>query len=269
MDVARAPLPLLRSSFAVLLWLLALTVVVGVLLGDRDPLALDAVVATLTRILRATAFASLGVGIVAVLFWPPFLPGLRLWLRRSKDRMSVDQRPLHEANARLKHFENAADHLTAGRTWLRMGAFRQALPHLVRSVELDGDSAQGRYQLGLALFGIGQLEAACQQLGRAVAIDPSHAFGDALLVHGLALERGGKGEAAEAALAQHEARFGASRRADLARARIALQRGDAAAAARLLARASRPPEGGMKLPPEEALARAKARVLRLRSGVGA
>ncbi|MFO1052625.1 MAG: tetratricopeptide repeat protein [Planctomycetota bacterium] len=256
-----------RVLFALLLWAGVAAILWIVVEGDRAPTATDAVVATASRFLGN---ALLGAGVVlalGVLAWPPFLPSLRLAWRKLREQTRVDQRPMHDALARLAHFDNAADHLTVGRTLFRMGNARNALPHLAKSIELDPQSAAAHFFAGQALAKLGQLPLACEQLSLAVQIEPDHGFGDAILLLGTTLARADRGDAAESVLAQHEARFGSVRRADVVRAKLALARGDREAAARFVARAARPMEKSPMVNPEELLARAQARVMAMRLGV--
>lgn len=256
----------LRASFAVVLWGAAAVVLAIVVLGDGDPQGVADAVDAMAGIAGQLGLGALLAALAAILLWPPVVPGLRLLLRRLKDRMSVDQRPLVEAQARLAHFANAADFLTVGKTCLRMGDVKRALPALVRAVEIDPSSPGACAALGQAFFAAGDLKNAVGALGHAVELDESQGFGDALLLLGTALGRLARHDEAEAVLARHEARFGASRRADLVRANAARARGDGAAAMRFLDRAARPIETTGPVPIEERYARAKARVAKLRGG---
>jgi tetratricopeptide (TPR) repeat protein len=261
------PLPrpvALRASLAIALWTLVLAILALVLLGDRDPVGALRVV---TRVFDLAGIAMIALALVAlaaVLLWPPSILAVRIWLRRQKDKLGVDERPLVEAQARLAHFENAADLLTLGRGWLRRGEAKRAATALARAVELDAQSPSACWLLGEALRELGDLPNAAAALRRAVELDESIGFGAALLAYGTLLERLGEATGAEAVLARHEARHGPSRRADLVRARAARARGDHAAAAAFVERAARPIESQGPVPLEERHARACARVERLR-----
>lgn len=261
------PLPrpvALRASLAIALWALALAILALVLLGDRDPVGALEVA---TRGLDAAGSLAIAVAVAAlaaVLLWPPSILAMRIWLQRQKEKLGVDERPLQEAQARLAHFENAADLSTLGRGWLRRGDAKRAATALARAVELDPQSAGICWLLGEALRELGDLRGAAAALRRAVELDETIGFGAALLAWGTVLERLGDPSAAEAVLSRHEARHGPSRRADLVRARAARARGDRAAAAAFLERAARPIETQGPVPLEERYARACARVARLR-----
>ena len=98
--------------------------------------------------LAPTAAVAL-VTLAALVLYPPFLPTAKLALRRLRSRLGTDLGPLREAEGRLRNFETAADHLTAGRVLYHQGRLHEALPHLIRAVEIDPRHAASRYQLGL------------------------------------------------------------------------------------------------------------------------
>lgn len=266
MDATPRPRIAARTAFAALLWIAAAVTIALVIGGHAAPLTTvqvaDVVALWLGRLVLGVAIA----GAVALLLWPPAVPWLRLQWRRARDRMNVDRGPLLEAQSRLQHLETSRDHLTVGRSLLRMGQGPRAIPHLVRAYELENDSAQAAHLLGLALFEVGAVTDARRALERAVAIDPSHGFGDALLALGRTLERLGEDAEAERVLAQHEERYGPAPRADLLRARVLGRLGQRDRARALLERAAAPPKDRGLESPDNALARARARVAR--RGVG-
>jgi tetratricopeptide (TPR) repeat protein len=255
-----------RAVFAALLWGTALSVLALVLAGHAAPLATDRIGGAILGGLSDALAIGIGLGLVALMLWPPFVPWLRVRFRRVRERMSVDRRPLLESLGRLAHFESAHDHLTAGRVLLRMGQAPRAWPHLERAFALDRESAAAAYLAGLALFELGAFPAARNALAHAVALEPEHAFGDALWAFGRTLAKLGAEAEAEQVLARHEARFGPSPRVDLLRARLARRRGEAGRARELLDRAATPPKDRGLQAPEDALARAQARVAGGRRG---
>lgn len=255
----------IRSIFAVVLWAAALTPPALIVLAERDPLMAITLWRGAVRVATALGLGVLGAGVLGLLLCPPFLPGLRLGWRRVKRRLTVDPAPLMEALGRLKHFENAEDHLTAGRVLAEQGKLREALEHLGRAVELDPERLAPRYELGVVLAGVNP-ETAARILEDVVRADERHAFGEALLLLGVCLERIGEHRRAAEALARHEELFGENRRALLHRGRALARLGDRETALELLRRAARVPGDHERLDPEDALARALARVELLRKG---
>ncbi|MGA0058955.1 MAG: tetratricopeptide repeat protein [Planctomycetota bacterium] len=239
-------------------------------LAHAEPDLALAIAVPLGTLLGGLASYVLPAIALALLAWPPFLPGLRLWLARVRDRMSVDQGPMLTAQDRLRHFETAPDHVTVGLAQLRLGQAGKAIPHFGRALQLEPTHVAARFHLGRALLQVGALDKARLALADVVRIDPAHAFGRALLELAEACERTGDDATAERILADHERSHGPHRRADLARGRLALQRGDREAARVFLDRAAAPPGAGTRrLTPDEAFDRARARVLRWRIAGGA
>ena len=257
---------LITRSFAGVLWLCALVPVALYFIHLSSPEAATRGVMAVGSALRWMLLGGAVAATVALVIYPPFLPGVRLSLRRLRTRLGTNLAPLREAEGRLQHFQTPADHLTAGRVLFQQGRLREALPHLVAAIELDPRHAGARYQLGLALIQARQLQGAAEQLAAAVQIDADHAFGNALLELGVVLERGNAGEQAVEALQRHTAKFGPDRRAMLhqARALTRLDRRDEAV--ELLRQAAQPPEDGRSMTLENQLARSQARVALLSGG---
>jgi len=260
--------PKIRIALVIALFVLALVAPVLMVLGSAAPvLAVD--MSLFLR--RAALWGSIGIvatGVLLALAWPPFLPGIRLGLRRALARMGTDQRPYYEALARLEHLETAKGHLDVARMAHHMGNLRRALPHAVRAVELDPDLAAARFLLVRVLREVGQLEEAERQARIVVRDDRDHAFGAAQVELGRILLQAGKPEEAIEVLREHD-RTNAATRASAALLGQAYQRsGDRDRAREWMERAARQPDDGEHMPPEDALVRAKARVW-LRGGGGA
>lgn len=256
----------LRTGFAVLLGLAAVWPLALIALHEASPAQAAGLAGQAAQVLRGVGWGAGGMAAAGMVLYPPFLPWLRVQYETLRRRMSVEQGPAVQARGRLAHFENPDDHLTVGRTALAMGQNAQALPHLVRAVELDPSHAGARYFLGRALLSIGQLEPAIEQLRTATAQDEDHAFGAAQLELAFALERAQQDEEALATFARHADRHGDNRRALLARARILRRLGRGDEAKTLLQEAAAPPRAGEPLSKQEQLARARAKVALWRGG---
>jgi tetratricopeptide (TPR) repeat protein len=170
------------------------------------------------------------------------------------------------ARERLAHLETAPDHLVVARTHLDMGSIERALPHLARALEIEPESLSARFLLGRSLLRLGQIPAATAQLAVVVQQDETHAWGDGLLELAAALEHAGHDTEALSLLERHAERIGANRRAMLARARILGRLGRRDEARALLVQAAEAPPTKQRLSPDEALARARARVALWRGG---
>jgi tetratricopeptide (TPR) repeat protein len=257
------------AAVAVLCALSGTALVLAVLAHASPALALQ-IVEPLGALLGSLATYAVPVVGLLLVAWPPFVPGLRLWLARMKDRMSVDQGPMLTAQDRLRHLETAPDHVTVGLAQLRLGQATRAIPHFGRALALEPAHIAARFHLGRALLQVGALEEAKLALAEVVRTDPGHAFGRAMLELAEACERTGDDATADRILVDHERAHGPQRRAALARGRIALRRGDRETARAYLDQAAaRPQAGSRRLTPDEAFDRARARVLRWRCGGGA
>ncbi len=260
MDAPPQRLQPLRILLAVLLYAVAGAVAAVILIGRRDPIGVGATVGTIAEVAWTVAVYVVITATVLALFWPPFLPWLRVKWREVHDNVDHDAALLREAASRLQHFDNAPDRLTLGKELVARRDFARAIPQLVRAVELDPESLTAQQLLGRALLGHGEAEKAATLLRAVVERDEDHAFGDSLKVLGEALIASGHDDEAERVLARHEEKFGPLRSVDFLRAQIAHRRGDTARARDLFERAAAPRDGKRKLPPEEALARGRARV---------
>ena len=255
-----------RALFAALLWGGAAFPVLLWAVSLASPLAAVRVAAGAEVTARYGCLAIAGLAVIALLFYPPFLPGLRLFLRSTRLRLGTDLGPLREAQERLRHLESAAEHLNAGRILFQNGKTMESMRHLRRAVELDGEHMGTRYWLGLALARAGDLRGAAEQLGRVVQQDPRHAFGGAMQELGVVLERGGGEAQAVQVLELHEREFGPNRRTAYHRALARGRLGDRQGASADLRAAAAPPASGHAMTLEDELMRARARVALWRGG---
>jgi tetratricopeptide (TPR) repeat protein len=245
-----------------LLWALALTPL-ALIAGAELLHAPTATAAIADRAGRIVGTASYGAAILAglaLLVWPPALPGLRLALRGMRSRLSVDHARMLGALQRLKEFETGSDHRDVARARLQLGDAKGALPHAVRAVELEPQSLQHRLLFSRIALRSGHVPEARAQLEAIVEREENFAFGDALVLLAEARRRSGEPEAALAALTRHAAHNGDRRDVALQRARLLERLGRADEAAAALALAVRPPAEGERLDLDQQYARALARV---------
>jgi tetratricopeptide (TPR) repeat protein len=248
-----------RLCFAFALWFAAaIPVLIYGAYAVSPSLAVRAAHA-ISRGVEWLLWGTLLVGVLLALVYPPFFPGIRLWLRRAKLRLSVSEAPLQQALARLRSFENPDDHLVAGRAFRERGSLPRALPHLLRAVQLAPEHVSARYQLALALLEVGQVEEAISQLGIVLERDERHAYGQPFIQLASALVRAGRHARALDALQRHAALHGETREAACLAARIHTFLGERDAARAALERAASPPAQGQRMTLEEEYARGKAR----------
>ncbi|MHC5065074.1 MAG: tetratricopeptide repeat protein [Planctomycetota bacterium] len=255
-----------RGSFAIFLWILAVIPPLILLIDASSPIRADQLAHLAATALIMLGWFCLGSGLFTVLTYPPLVPGLRLWLRRLRTRMSIDQGPILAARGRLKHLETADDHLLIALSTFDMGNLRAAMPHLLRAIELDGENLKARYYLARCYRHLGQIPLALDQLSFVVQREEGHAFGRAVLEFAVCLERVHQDAPALEALDRFEQIAGANRESSLLRARLlrSQERHDESLA--VLRQAARAPEPGKPFPLEESLARAKARFALWRGG---
>ncbi len=259
----------IRKIFAVLLFAGALVPVAMVSLNDADPI--DNLVFWVHAgelVTRVGFYAAFGAG-AAALIYPPAIPLLKLRFTQAWRRLGTDRGPLYEGIARLRHLETHDERLKVGRTARQLGETQLAVENLYRAYELDPTHTTGRYQLALVMAEIGRFEDAANLLLALVHDDEKHAFGDALFQLGKALFRMHRDPEAVAVLRRHQQLFPGSRQAHLLLARALAETNAMDAAREQLAAARRPVSGDERLSPEEALARARAKVTFLRAGTSA
>lgn len=262
-----------RLAGALVLWSLA-GVSAAILWSSRsDPIGAHDLLQAALHYGGQAALVSAGLGLVLTIAWPTTLPWLRHRFSGFRRRAGVDQQPLTEAMSRLEHFDNAPDHLTAARVYVALGQFPQAVPHLVKAVELEPDNTLALYQLGRSISLAGDASNGQRYLAEAVRRDPEIGFGEALHDLAAAAWRAGDDATVERAGAEHERRFGPEPRVDLLRAKAAKRAGRRDEARRLARRAARPDVAGQDParatkaePTDLRLARARAKVFGWRLG---
>lgn len=252
----------MRAAFAALLLAMAAWPLVLMAVGAGSPLRAVRLQLAVEHVARQGFLGLLALAAAALLLWPPFLPGLLLGLHKLKRRLSINRLPTLEAIARLQHFENPADHATAGRGLLAQGLPRQAAPHLMRALELDPTDLRCRFELGQALLQLGSLRDAKTLLEQVVAADPEHGFGDAQLRLADLQLRLRDPERAAMGLERFLARFGKKREALVLLAHACKELGRKEGAAAALREAARPLALEEKRDPQARYWRAKARVAR-------
>lgn len=249
----------LRLAIAVVPWSLALLVLAVLVTGLLSPAAGIELWQTSTEVAIWTSWRLAIAAAVLLLLYPPFPAGVRVAFARFRARLQADRGKFLIAAGELRHLETAARQYEAGRAAMSIDSPREAVPHLVRALELEPTQLGARYQLGLAALQLGDLRAAEGLLAAVVASDPGHAFGDARLQLGRARQLQQKFEAARLDLEQHEREHGGNCRSHywLGQVRRALGDADGARAAFHVAAH---PTAKQKRTAEEDLFRARARV---------
>jgi len=249
-----------RLLFVIALWASALVAPLLMVATWIDPV-LGVDLAALLAASVAWTLLTITVGSVALaLLWPPFLPGLRVAMRRTMTRAGIDQGPLREAVAKLQHLETAQAHLDVARIAAQLGNDRQALPHAVKAVELDPELTSARFLLSQVLDGVGQRQEAVRQCRIVLRDEPDHAFGRAMIHLGECLLRDNDLAGAIETLEQHARLHGATRASAFTLGEAHQRAGNRDASLRWFAEAARNPAPGEHLAAADALVRARARV---------
>jgi tetratricopeptide (TPR) repeat protein len=227
-----SPPPLRRAASAlplVLAWLVAAWPFVLWLVHRADP----PLAVTLAQGLRAGLWTAAiwagAAGALLCLLFPPAPAWLRLTWHRTWRQLGTDTAPLRKARADLANFESATRHLDVARLAWQRNQPALAATHVRRALELDGEIASAWHLLGSVQFATGDHAAAAAALQRAEALDPGHAFGEALLLQGRARWLLGEPLGLEL-LRQHERNHGGGARSHYWLAQALLQQGDRAAA---------------------------------------
>lgn len=265
--MALAPVrPGIRSGFALLLWLCAVSPLALLALDAHSPFSAELAAGIAGQGIEIGSMWLIFGSVVALLAYPPFIPSARLWFRNLKTRMSIDQGQAISARGRLQHLETADDHVLIARTAIDMGNPTGALPHLLRAVEIETNHLNAHSLLGHVYRRLGVLQKAVEELLWVVRREPDYNFGAAALELAICLERVGQDQKALDALQLHAEAAGENRRALLLKARILRSLKDLAGAKATLRLAAREPEPGQFFSLEEAQARARARFALWRGG---
>lgn len=243
-----------------LLWLVAVAPLVLLLLGAAQPVAGVRAAHLATRGIGWLLWGTLVVTVLAVLLYPPFLPGMRLRFRRTWQRLATADKPVRDAYARLTQLETVNDHFAVGRFLRERNQPAVALKHLQRAVELDATHTSARYQLALAHRDAGDLQSAVDELQRVLAADPQLASGQPFLDLAEILERARLHAEADRVLRHFRGMHGDPRVALVLHARALAGLGRRDEATILLQEAAAAPKAGARTSLEEERARARARV---------
>ncbi|MEZ5963472.1 MAG: tetratricopeptide repeat protein [Planctomycetota bacterium] len=243
-----------------LLWLVALWPLALLALGAAQPTAGVSAAQWVTRGSGWLAWGVLVAGAVAVLLYPPFVPSLRLRVRRAWMRMATSDKPVRDAYARLAQLETVNDHFAVGRFLRERGQAAAAVKHLEQAVHLDGSHTGARYQLALARRDAGDLQGAVDGLQRVLAADTQLASGQPFLDLAAILEQARLHHEADFVLRRFRSLHGDPRVALVLHARALAGLGQRDESRMLLAEAAAPPTDGRQLSLEEQNARARARV---------
>ena len=87
----------------------------------------------------------------------------------NQPRMRVNR----NGQIRLRDVSGIREAYEAGRSYMAMGRYGQAVPFLAEAVRLDPDFADGHYRLGLAYVQTGDLDAARSEVDVLEKIDPN------------------------------------------------------------------------------------------------
>ncbi len=238
-------------------WLLAAWPLVLYVVHRSDPVAAVLLAQFAARWLTRLAVASALLLGVACLLYPPLPAWLRFVGQGTWRRLGTGDAPLRRALADLAHFESAQRRLDVARLSWQRGQAEVAAVHARRAIELDPQIASAWHLYGLALFAQNAFDGAAQSFAQAEQLDPGHAFGDALLLHGRCRFLLGEPAGLDL-LRQHERQHGGGARSHVWLADALLRAGEGTAAvAALQVAAQKPPQ---RTSAEEGLFRARARV---------
>lgn len=226
--------------------------------SQRSPEAVVTTVHTATSILGAVLLWGLLGAALAAIFIPPVPAWFRLQFDALRRSLGSDRGPLLRALGELQHFASAQRHFEVGRLARTRGEHALALEHLLAALQLDPRAAATHHQLGLTLFALGHLPHAAHCFANAEALEPGHAFGDALLYTARCADLLDQHGAALAGFERHEQRHGGGYKSRYWHASALDGAGRTPAATQLLQAIAARPE--RRLSPEENWFRALARV---------
>jgi len=249
----------------VAIWLLAAWPAVLYLVHHGDPVAAVQLAQFAARWLTRIAVGSALLLGTACLLYPPLPAWLRVVGQGTWRRLGTSDAPLRRALADLAQFESAQRQLEVARLSWQRGLAEAAAMHARRATELDPQIASAWHLLGLAWFAQSAFDLAAAAFAQAERLDPGHAFGDALLLHGRCRFLLGEPGALEL-LRQHARQHGGGARSHVWLAEALTHAGEqAAAVAALRTAAQKPPQ---RTTAEDSLFRAHARVRLWRCGGG-
>ncbi len=257
---------MIRKLFAVLLWSLALLPPLLYLSFQEAPQWTDEGMTLIMVWLQFLMLISLALAALALLIYPPFLPGLRMVFSRMRSRLGTDRGPMYEAQTRLKHLETHADHLLVGKAARELGLLPLSLQHLTRASQLEPQHLGGRFQLSMILVEAGQLLEAAQVLDGVVQEDEQHSYGDALLQLGRVLYKLRANDPAKTYLLRHQALYPGHRQAALILSQILAEASQKEESLEQLRLAAAPKVDNERLSPRDALARGQARLALWKGG---
>lgn len=246
-------------------WLLAAWPVVLYLVHHRDPVAAVQLAQFAARWLtRIVVGLALLLG-AACLLYPPLPAWLRVVGQGTWRRLGTSDAPLRRALADLAQFESAQRQLEVARHSWQRGLAEATAVHARRAIDLDPQIASAWHLLGQALFAQNAIDGAAPSFAQADQLDPGHAFGDALLLHGRCRFLLGEPGGLEL-LRQHERQHGGGARSHVWLAEALTRAGEQAAAVAALRTAAQKPL--QRTTAEDRLFRARARVRLWRCGGG-
>ena len=126
------------------------------------------------------------------------------------------------------------------------GKHREALPHLEKAWEYEGEVAEWAYRVGRSRLKLGDTAGAVEALARAVELDEEHGYGEALRRLAEALTQVGDPDGALTRLDRHDVIYGETPESAYLRGRAHQGRGDRAAAKAAFSKAPQLVEGVVK-----------------------
>lgn len=249
--------PALLAGLALLLW-------------EVDPVLLSRLLAATELWLGGAANVVLLVAVpaalVGLLVYPPAWPSLRILGQRFKARLDFDRKAARDLVQRLNEFANARDLQRLGELYVDARMPQLAEPPLVTARDSEPENARTRFLLARCLQQMGRHADALVMAETAVAIDPAIGFGRGLLLAAEVALKCGRNELAMRRAIDHERRYGESIEGLYLRARAAHGLGKSDVRREALDRLLELPAAGKRYTPQQAFARARARLVRHTGG---
>jgi len=126
---------------------------------------------------------------LAVVVFPPATQRARRALAVFMARLRADRVHYRELLTQLESYPNPNVHLRLGLYYQEQLQHAQAIEHLEKALEMDPMLLSARYRLAVSYLELGRSEDALRELQRVVGTERNHAFGEAMLRLGEALER--------------------------------------------------------------------------------